>query len=366
MPFNVPPHTNIIYRAFDLYSASVSPNYRNSYVLARMGNDQFGYFPTEQFALTSSNTFVGDQIISGSLTITGQVSSSIWHVIEFASGNIMMTGSIEHLTTLGFDTGSTRIVRAGEMTWNTTDKTFNVGMGYMDGVDPVTNQLGQELYYPPVVNKDSVDLKAGTFVMINPAGAAQGNRISIIRADATPNKYPSDYFMGILTMDIPINQEGLATWFGYVRNVSRTELEAAGQKDPAETWLEGDILFPDPTRLGGLTRVQPVKPASQTTVCAITAVNGKNVTFMVRPTLGRRLDSLYDVSVTGQVTGSILWMTGSVYHASNTNFKLNESTAILAKVSSSYNFADDTTAAAGGVPLGGLYHTSGSIKIRLV
>jgi len=39
---------------------------------------------------------------------------------------------------------------------------------------------------------------------------------------------------------------------------------------------------------------------------------------------------------------------------------------ILSKVSASYNYADDSTALAGGVPLGGLYHTSGSIKIRLV
>jgi hypothetical protein len=39
---------------------------------------------------------------------------------------------------------------------------------------------------------------------------------------------------------------------------------------------------------------------------------------------------------------------------------------ILSTVSSSYNFADDAAAASGGVPLGGLYHTSGTIKIRLV
>jgi hypothetical protein len=45
---------------------------------------------------------------------------------------------------------------------------------------------------------------------------------------------------------------------------------------------------------------------------------------------------------------------------------LNVSTAILAQVSSSYDFADDSAAASGGVPLGGLYHTSGTIKIRLV
>jgi len=45
---------------------------------------------------------------------------------------------------------------------------------------------------------------------------------------------------------------------------------------------------------------------------------------------------------------------------------LVQSTTILSQVSSSFNYANDTAAAAGGVPLGGLYHTSGTIKIRLV
>lgn len=41
------------------------------------------------------------------------------------------------------------------------------------------------------------------------------------------------------------------------------------------------------------------------------------------------------------------------------------STVLLPLVSSSLNYANDTAAATGGVPLGGLYHTSGTIKIRL-
>jgi hypothetical protein len=45
---------------------------------------------------------------------------------------------------------------------------------------------------------------------------------------------------------------------------------------------------------------------------------------------------------------------------------LQNSTAILSHVSSSCDFANDEEAANGGVPLGGLYHTSGVIKIRLV
>lgn len=44
---------------------------------------------------------------------------------------------------------------------------------------------------------------------------------------------------------------------------------------------------------------------------------------------------------------------------------LQNSTAILSHVSSSCDFANDEEAADGGVSLGGLYHTSGVIKIRL-
>jgi hypothetical protein len=48
--------------------------------------------------------------------------------------------------------------------------------------------------------------------------------------------------------------------------------------------------------------------------------------------------------------------------SSNTEFN---GYVVLSQVSSSYNYANDTAAQAGGVPLGGLYHTSGTIKIRL-
>ena len=30
------------------------------------------------------------------------------------------------------------------------------------------------------------------------------------------------------------------------------------------------------------------------------------------------------------------------------------------------NYADDTAAAAGGIPLGGVYHNAGDLKIRIV
>jgi hypothetical protein len=45
---------------------------------------------------------------------------------------------------------------------------------------------------------------------------------------------------------------------------------------------------------------------------------------------------------------------------------VQRSTVILSQVSQSFNFANDTEASGSGIPLGGLYHTSGTIKIRLV
>jgi hypothetical protein len=58
-----------------------------------------------------------------------------------------------------------------------------------------------------------------------------------------------------------------------------------------------------------------------------------------------------------QMTGS-LNVTGSFTH--------RDGYTILTKVSSSLNFLDDTAAASGGVPLGGLYRNGNAIQIRLV
>jgi hypothetical protein len=49
-----------------------------------------------------------------------------------------------------------------------------------------------------------------------------------------------------------------------------------------------------------------------------------------------------------------------------TTFNSNvTASAVLSQVSQSCNFASDAAAATGGIPLGGLYHTAGTIKIRL-
>ena len=49
----------------------------------------------------------------------------------------------------------------------------------------------------------------------------------------------------------------------------------------------------------------------------------------------------------------------------NKEFTLPDFTGTIGVINTAGNFANDTAAAAGGVPVGGLYHTSGAVKIRL-
>jgi hypothetical protein len=59
-----------------------------------------------------------------------------------------------------------------------------------------------------------------------------------------------------------------------------------------------------------------------------------------------------------------LYVSGST--TTSGSLTVQRSTAILSQVSESFNFANDLAASGSGIPLGGLYHTSGTIKIRLV
>jgi hypothetical protein len=78
-------------------------------------------------------------------------------------------------------------------------------------------------------------------------------------------------------------------------------------------------------------------------------------------------------SLTASYAATASYYNGSVISSSYslsasyapTNANLTASYAILASVSSSLNFTDDVAAAAGGVPLGGLYRNGNFILIRL-
>ena len=217
--------------------------------------------------------------------------------------NIIVSGTVSGVDAIDFDTTAAMAGAVGRLKWNATDGTLDLGMGNGNA----TLQLGQELYYPPVVNKAGVQLNQGTLVMVDPSQPAQGNRLRVVKA-ITDGTYSSQLIVGVLTEDIANNATGLATWFGYVRSLSLSAMKPSG-----ETWYEGDLLYANPTTPGFLTKVAPSAPAHRSQIAAITSINGNNLTIMVRPTLGFHLTELHDVVTTNPSTGDFLVRNGGGY-----------------------------------------------------
>lgn len=283
------------------------------------------------------------------------------------TGSIYMTGSIEYPEWIDFQTAhATPTNIAGRLTWNDTDGTLNIGLKGGN----VTLQVGQEEVVR-VVNKTGADLLESGYKVVRvrtqAEGGAQGQRLAVVLA-GNASEITSATTLGIVTENIAQNQEGFITTTGIVNGINTTgNLQG-------ETWLDGDILYlSNSGGSGNLTKVKPTAPTHTVIMGYVIHSHPTQGKIFVKVDVGYEIGELHDVHIdtttlvgNAKTTGgSTLYRSGSVF-TNNENTRLTETTAILARVSSSLNFANDTAAAAGGVPLGGLYRNGNVIQIRLV
>lgn len=109
----------------------------------------------------------------------------------------------------------------GVLSWNEADKTLDLNLG-----SSVKLQIGQEQFIR-VVNKTGAPLLNGTVVYINDA---QGNRPTAAKAINTDSTQ-CNKVIGIVTADIPDNNEGYVTTEGLVRDLN------------TDAYNEGDLLY---------------------------------------------------------------------------------------------------------------------------
>lgn len=215
-----------------------------------------------------------------------------WHLVS-AGGGTSFDG---HVDSLVFNTAVTATDSVGKMYYDAANETISVGI---DG--GAVYQLGQELYYPLVINKSGATIHNGQPVMVDTATLVTGDHVRIIpaRNGAT---YPSEYVMGVATADIPNDSTGLVTWFGYVREVKQSDIAQTGVTIDA-----GEILYLSSTEPGKYTDTPPTSPAHKSTIALVVrkpSVN--NITLLVRPWLAPKLDNLSNVNVTSVAGLSVL------------------------------------------------------------
>jgi hypothetical protein len=247
---------------------------------------------TASFALTSSRA------ISASYALTSSYSQ-----------NLQISGSINNVDYIDFNTGSTVTQPIpGRLSWNDTDGTLDIGLKGSN----VTLQVGQEQLVR-VVNKTAtnITLLEANYQAVRLTGA-QGQRLKVDLAQATTDVLSAET-LGIVTETIANNQEGFITISGLVRGINTTGTLQG------ETWADGDILYLSPTVAGNITNIKPVAPNHLIIIGYVVYAHNNQGKIFVKVDNGYEIDELHNVLInTGSLTsGQLLVRSGSVWVNSN-------------------------------------------------
>ena len=215
------------------------------------------------------------------------------------SGTISYTGinitpSTGNFDTIFFNTDIEDLDQIeGQLNWNDTLGTLDLGL-----TDTLTTHLGQDVFYR-VINLSGGTIYQGQAVYAARVNAG-GQRIEIEKFTANGSTEEVRY-IGLLAETLNNGDLGYVVHFGHVRKVDLRSSNSALNPN-GETWEQGDILFPDPSTAGGLTKVPP----RHTIYTAIVLKHGNNGELLVRVTNPGHINDLHDVNTSGLVDNNLL------------------------------------------------------------
>jgi hypothetical protein len=245
--------------------------------------------------LSGSNIFGND--LSNTQTFTGSVN---------VTGSLTIRGKINSVDSIKFNTSAGVTVGEGELAWNSSDGTLDLGMKGGN----VTQQIGEEIFYE-IRNGTTSSILNGTSLYANGVTAGSG-RITAAPFVADGSVREVRY-LGLATENISTGVNGFVTHFGYVRGLDTRGTDPSSIAVGDENWSVGDILYAHPTVAGKLTNV---KPKHEIIVAIVIIRNQTSGVLFVRPSSFGHLEDLHDVNInTGSLsTGDLLiYDSGSDY-----------------------------------------------------
>jgi hypothetical protein len=152
-------------------------------------------------------------------------------------GNSANAGIID-LDYLDFDTAAAHSVGVGELAWNDTDGTLDLGLK-----GGLKNKVGQQLVVRARNTSGSTITKGSVVKVVGVAGGFIG--INLAQADSVAN---SETAFGIVAEDIADSSNGFVAINGLIYALN------------TNAFTEGDILYLSPTTPGAITNVKPASP----------------------------------------------------------------------------------------------------------
>lgn len=194
---------------------------------------------------------------------------------------------------VGFDLNANETVGVGQLAWNATDATLDLGMGGGN----VVQQIGQEQYvYARNADNDGIDEGYVYYI----SGASGGNKeVRLARADSITTAKAT---IGVATESSSGGSKAFITTFGLVRGLPNSLFVGIN---------EGDTLFLSATEAGRFTNVQPASPNHRVQIGICVRKQSNNNELFVKVQTGLDLDELCDVSITNPQAGDVLTFDGS-------------------------------------------------------
>jgi hypothetical protein len=245
--------------------------------------------------ITNSSPSLGGDVVgpaSATDNAIARFDTTTGKLIQNSTVTITDNGDIANANSVDFDiTPGTLPTAQGTLYWDNADSIQTLSL-VMEGGNAV-QQIGEETYFRI---KCSAAITEGQVVMFTGTVGSSGG---LTGAPATGlTAATASYVMGVATESGALNDWIYVTAFGLVRGINTT--------GGAEAWVDGQILYYDPTVTGGLTKTLPAAPNAKVQVCAVVhaAANGS---LFIRPSFGGALGQYEgDVQITTPANGDLL------------------------------------------------------------
>jgi hypothetical protein len=192
--------------------------------------------------------------------------------------------AIQEYDFIGFDTAAAHSVGVGELAWNSTDGTLNLGLQ-----GGLINRLGQQLVIKARNTSGSLIAKGSVVKVVGVAGGFIG--INLAQADNDANSATA---FGIVAEDIADTSNGFVAINGIIHGLN------------TNAFTEGDILYLSPTVAGEITNVKPSSPNHIVIIgyCAKKSLTDGHILLHVQN--GYELNELHDVTITSEANNDAL------------------------------------------------------------
>lgn len=251
-----------------------------------------GTYPN--FTITSTDAHSGDVVGPASATdnAIARFDTTTGKLIQNSTVTVSDVGDVVNVNSIDFDiTPATLPTAQGTLYWDNADSIQTLSL-VMEGGNAI-QQIGEETYFRI---KCSAAITEGQVVMFSGTVGSSGGLTGAPATGLTAST--ASYVMGVATESGALNDWIYVTSFGLVRGINTT--------GGAEAWVDGQILYYDPTVTGGLTKTLPSAPNAKIQVCAVVHADA-NGSLFIRPAFGGELGQYEgDVQVTSPANGQLL------------------------------------------------------------